>query len=277
MTQEKRTPNPRDFIKMVQQDAEALGLKANHLLNLYKIDESGKLIENFLKDLLNSMFNLRFRATSGYIVYARNQKEAFSFSPHIDVILIDTLVPNVLFPQEEFKNKVEFVPQEAVVGIIEVKKTLTQKTVRDALSHISNIVQSVNISKGDQTHYFPGGIELRGSRSDIHSNPVLGIVGLESDQNSPYVIEDSEFVDLIFSFDGFFQGITKKGENKFYIGPIIESNKQNSYDYLCLGKSPMNINLFLGYITFLLQRTTGRLFDIHNYYLHESFKKEFEN
>ena len=108
-----------DFVKILEEDTQALRSKANQLLTFYKINQAGDLVEEFIKSLFNSLFGSRFRTTSGFIVHAEDIDKCYKFSPHVDIIIIDTLVPNVIFPQPEFKNRAEFVPQEAVVGIFE--------------------------------------------------------------------------------------------------------------------------------------------------------------
>lgn len=130
MNNKKKIPNMSDFIDITQADSESLRLKANLLLNHYKIDQSGILVEDFVKNLFNKMFHPRFKATSGYIVYTKSKENTYKFSPHIDLLIVDNMVPNVLFPQIEFEDKTEFVPKEAVVGIFEIKKDVRRRLIQ---------------------------------------------------------------------------------------------------------------------------------------------------
>lgn len=243
-------------------------MKANLLLDHYKIDQSGSLVEEFVKNLFNKMFNPRFRATSGYIVSAEGHEKPYKFSPHIDLIIVDALVPNVIFPQTEFENKTEFVPKEAVVGIFEVKKKLDANTFETALEHIRKVRSAVDIKKNDETRYLVGGMGIgQGLQSHIYSNPILGVIGLESD---PKVVSHELKhigIDIAFTFDGFCQALAMKGASTLYCGPIL--NVQY-YEFLLLPHSKTNLSISLGYVTYYLQRTSGKHFDIISYYLNKN-------
>ena len=70
-----------------------------------------------------------------------------SVSPQTDVILVDTLVPHSLWLVDEVQG-VEIVPQECVVGIIEVKRTLTGEALYDALAHLREVLTRTGTHKG---------------------------------------------------------------------------------------------------------------------------------
>jgi hypothetical protein len=234
------------------------------------INESGKIIEDFIKDTFNSLLGNRFRATSGYIVYAESINEPFKFSPHVDIIIVDTLVPNIIFPYKEFKGKTEFVPQQAVVGIFEVKKSLNCTTLKESLDHICKIKDAVQLIKNNNDCYVPGGAKLgRGLCSEIYSNPIFGIVGLENKEEKDTYYEkiSSGLVDIIFTLDGFLQVCVKRGESSPYIGPI---NNPEEYTFQNNEKDISNLNLALGYIINYLQHTSGKSFNAFLYYGNKS-------
>ena len=72
------------------------------------------------------------------------------------------------------------------------------------MNHLSKIFDSVKIKKNCQKTFFLGGIECGpGINSQIHSNPLMGIVSLEHDQNCTEIQippEYQQFLDITFSF-----------------------------------------------------------------------------
>jgi hypothetical protein len=76
----------------------------------------------------------------------------------------------------------EIVPIEAVVAIIEIKRTLSSQYAPQAVEQLRRICRAVSIRKNDPTSYLPGGVPVgSGLVSPYHSNPMLGIVGAISE------------------------------------------------------------------------------------------------
>lgn len=115
----------------------------------------------------------------------------------------------------------------------------------------------------------PGGAEVgTGLKSPIYSNPLLGVIGLES--KADLYDFNGTIIDIVFSFDGFFQGIAQKGTESLHFGPLLD---EENYIPLCVPKSKNNLSISLGYITYYLQRTSGKNFDVHSYYFNNDFFK----
>lgn len=274
------------FDAMLNSSYASIQAKANFLLKTPNLRQAGSVIEDFVKNLFTQLFNSRFRITSGYIVNSEKGSDNFIISPEIDLIILDTFVPNILFPQNEFIGRTEYVPIEAVVGIFEIKKTLDKESVKKAFKHFKNIEESVGICKNNCEHYRLGGkptdvinsvvefntryrdpliIEPRKIRTGVFSNPITGIIGLEhKGRNVAYNYNSQNFVDLIFSFDGFLQAVVEKTKGYFNNYPIVNPNE---YEYKYVEKSQQNIKIALGLLTDYLYNTSGKCFNPSKYYV----------
>jgi hypothetical protein len=270
-----------EFRDLLHSRASSLRSQAELLLAAKNIRHSGTIIEDFIKDLFTQMFSSRFRITSGYIVSTTKNGGDFLISPEVDLIILDTLVPNILFPQREFIGKTEFVPKEAVVGIFQIKKTLNVPNIKKALENIKEIINSVGIVKSNPIHYNLGGMPsnkiiktrpdnrsrdgyesaLVPIQTNIFANPILGIIGLEQKERTKkqkdqkYKLDAENIIDLIFSFDGFIQVIEE-------IGPAPLERVR----YMHESKKAENLNYALGYLTYYLYNTTGTFFSVSSYY-----------
>lgn len=97
--------------------------------NEKNIGGCGSSIENFAQDFLKTILPSRFCVKSGYIV-APNSATPF-MSPHMDIVITDSLVPDSLLPFSASPG-LGLIPYESVVGIIEVKRTLTTNILKSA-------------------------------------------------------------------------------------------------------------------------------------------------
>lgn len=260
------------FYEMQNSSIEKLKNESQFLLKNYNISGAGYLIEDHIKNYFKSFLSSRFRITSGYIIYSKNRSENFLTSPHIDMIVIDTLVPNTIVPFERFENKFEIIPQEAVVGIFEIKKTLNDKVFKEAATHLYDIAHSVSIRKDSTQEYFLGGATAGAHvKTGIYSNPLIGIIAVSHDsKNKSYAPADT-LIDIIFTFDGFLQAVSHEVNNKhsLYVGP---RRSDNPYGYLSITKNSSNFLKSFGYITSYLSQTSGRLLDVHNYFFNDNFQ-----
>lgn len=270
------------FKNLLSSRASSLRTTADILLKARNIRHSGTVVEDFIKDLFTQMFSSRFRVTSGYVV-SRSSKQDFLVSPEVDLIILDTLVPNILFAQQEFIGKTEFVPKEAVVGIFQIKKTLNSGTIKNSLVNINNIINNVNILRNNIKHYNLGGSptfnETRVSydprsreglspysvpiETNIFANPILGIIELEQEgkekatKNQLSIISAEHSIDIVFSFDGFL----------YVRNPPSPNPETRKTHYYPDNKIQDNVVTALGCITHYLYQTTGTIFSIRDYYL----------
>ncbi|MDP2193492.1 MAG: hypothetical protein Q8K36_03085 [Alphaproteobacteria bacterium] len=270
------------FFELMKSRADNIKTSANFLLKAKNIRGSGTLIEDHIKNLFTKMFSSRFRMTSGYIVSA-NEKD-YSVSPEVDLIILDTLVPNIIFPQEELTGKSEFVPKEAVVGIFQIKKTLNIKTIKESFQNIHTTIETVNIIKDFDQHYNLGGHlsnevyykvpderyrEGRPTVSRIETNifaaPILGVIGLEHSKSLEKKIKDNNLdIDIIFSFDGFLRAT-----------PYFASGgATNENDFVNFTLFEDNVISALGLLTYHLYRRTGTFFSVSDYYINKDLYAE---
>lgn len=257
------------------------------------------------------MFEGRFRCTSGYIVCKSEDSNKLILSPHVDLILVDNLVPNAIFPQREFKGELEYIPREAVVGVFEIKKILNEKSVKEAFEQIKKIREAMQFGLKDfSRHYSLGGNPsplvltriIKGDtrsrdssprpffsrdQTGIYANPLIGIIGLaheykkgpeknpEKYKDKKYeekdykilVTSDYKLVDIIFSFDGFLQGIRYDFyhyENDGNLHRESGCDFCNKYEYH--DKSIDNVKIALSYMSNFLYKATGTIFDWEDYY-----------
>ena len=155
------------------------------------ISGCGDEIEFLVRDIFTKALPERFKVTHGYIANAKDNHSEPLLSPQVDLIIVDTLVPHKLFIVDDIKS-IEVVPKEAVVGIIEIKRTLTKDSLIDAANHLKDIIKTVEIKKDDKSHYIPGGHKCNGITTGIYNNPLLGIISIEKDSTT-----DDEFVQLL--------------------------------------------------------------------------------
>jgi hypothetical protein len=146
------------------------------------IAATGSGVEVEVRRILQNLLPSRFKVTHGYIVASPSRTEEPSVSPQTDVIVVDTLVPHSLFVVDD-AHGVELVPVEAVVGVLEVKRTLTKASIHEAVVHLRAIRDAVSISKTDPTQYLPGGASVDDSlNAPYHCNPLIGIIGINADE-----------------------------------------------------------------------------------------------
>jgi hypothetical protein len=146
------------------------------------ISVTGSGVENEVRAVLRSIIPERFRITTGYIVSAENRNIEPTVSPQVDILIVDTLVPHSLWLVDPGQG-IEIVPLEAVVGIIEVKRTLDASSLHSAVSHLTEILTRSRVRKDDDTGYIPGGLTAgNGLTVPYRSNPLIGIIGLAADE-----------------------------------------------------------------------------------------------
>lgn len=146
---------------------------------IHNVKQSGENIEVEVRSLFRQFLPDRYRITSGYIVHAKNHTTPVQVSPQIDMIIVDTLVPHSIFSLDE-QHEVEVVPIEAVIGIFEIKRTLTKKQLASAITHLEEVSTKLDLKK-TANMFLPGGVEITtGLAGGYPSNPMLGIISLEN-------------------------------------------------------------------------------------------------
>lgn len=92
----------------------------NHLLT------SGEFLEEILRNVIRQYIPQQYTVGSGFIIDSNSGSKRCSYQ--IDILIFDNTYP-IIYSY----NDVYFVPQQAVVGMIEVKKTLTTDVLKESL------------------------------------------------------------------------------------------------------------------------------------------------
>ena len=255
------------------------------------ISHSGSDVENEIRQLLSRFLPSRFKVTHGYIIASNGQEAEPSVSPQVDVLIVDKLVPHSIFLFDD-KTGMEAVPVESVVGILEVKRTLTKQSLMGngkqtgGFEHLQNIFNSVNMRKNNSTRYLPGGIPFgNGLSGGLYSNPLLGIIGINHDSK----LEDSTSTsyisnlatlsdrkgflppfDIIGSFDGFMYALVDKHPpHNFQVLNLREPSTTYSFGLMKEDgerSKTFILSRIIGYILAYLQNGSGQRTDIQNYF-----------
>lgn len=197
--------------------------KSRNLWNLH-ISESGEEVMSFVSDFLSTITPERFGiAINSYII--NSHENGFITSPQVDLIIYDKFVGGLnLFYDPT--GKIKLIPKESVLGIFEIKRTLTKSTFETAVTQLKAIISTVEIDKSNPDTYLLGGIKLgdnlKSSNKQYRVNPFVGIIGLKSGnwKKSNKLLEESfsvtGFLDLVMCFDGQTARLTK-GNNTLSI------------------------------------------------------------
>lgn len=245
------------------------------------INLTGSEVESEIRLLFQNLIPERFRVTHGYILYAEDSISMPKLSRQVDFILVDNLVASKLFTLDKH-NGMEIVPVECVVGVFEIKRTLTMDSFAKAAEHLESIVSAVSIKKDDTLHYLPGGIPLNGLVSGIHSNPLLGIFSLDhslsNDQTTAtHLIHKASFLklDFIASLSGLLVcpvDTPNSDEPVNFLVSNIYDDPNRHYCYLnkqVVSQSTILSRLF-GYINAYLANCTGRKINVKNYFFNKN-------
>lgn len=255
---------------------------------LRNISAAGSGVESEIRDLLGRLIPGRFKVTHGYIVGSNGVDVEPDISPQVDVIIVDSQVPHSIWTWDD-GGGLELVPREAVVGVIEVKRTIKRETLVDAISHLIKIRDSVGLNKYDQTAYMPGGVAIGGGlQSPYRTNPLFGVIGVAADNsfatNPTETVEqvidltasDSRplELDLVFSIDGAlvatgapdgstnYHAYNERRESEKY--PWREdSGRTGSTRTQALGKG-------VGFILAYLFGSAGKFADIEGYFFNRT-------
>lgn len=255
------------------------------------ISASGAGVENEVRQILQSVLPARFKVTSGYIVSAENRVDEPAVSPQVDVLIVDTLVPHSLWVVD-LAHGIEMVPLEAVVGIIEVKRTLDSDSVSSATEHIRDIVAAAHVRKDDDTRYMPGGAVVgAGLQSPFRANPLLGIIGLVAADDfnaAPCAVVNKALekasanskvamLDFALTLSGTFTAIGDTNNGNYDVATVRASGQLMRSLMVEASERRGNggrvaLAQGLGYIQAYIGMTCGRVAHVENYFFNNSIK-----
>lgn len=190
-----------DLIEVHIKETEAIIAQSKLLLQKKKDGQSGELksagniIENYIRNFLIKISPASVKVTSGYIVNPETLKSELNLSQH-DIILANKATPPIF---SIMNNSIEIIPIESMVGIIEVKRTLTKDSLKSAYDQIINTYENV-IKAYRQKNMENNALSVTikpGTRS-----PLLGIIGLESEISQADIDEiiDPGIIDFVWAF-----------------------------------------------------------------------------
>jgi hypothetical protein len=167
-----------------------------------ELKSSGALVENYVKGMINKHLPNNYRISSGYVATPNLISGRANLIQH-DILITDTRTP----PLYSFGiGDIEVVAAEAVCGIIEVKRTLTKKSLSEAAEHLRKTFTTL----AD----YRDGIKSKQSATNIIGPtlnlgslaPIYAIIALDCDKeemDEAYFKEQvpplvTEFIDLIW-------------------------------------------------------------------------------
>lgn len=230
--------------------------------NEKNIGGCGSSIENFIQDFLKTILPTRFCIKSGYIVAPSGNTPIMS--PHMDIVITDSLVPDSLLPFSASPG-LGLIPYESVVGIVEVKRTLTKNSIMEACDHLQKCDFIFEAGKHLDSIAI-GGL----SSPDIIGykwNPFLSILSVynqlspdcQANVEQKLNLQKNPQISFIASLDGFYIGTTKDGSST-----VIEDRDQ-AYSYR-RSEGTAAIKLLLKHVYFHLRQTTGAWADFNKYW-----------
>lgn len=252
---------------------------------VHNINVTGSGVEVEARALLRSVLPGRFRVTHGYIVSCASRHDEPSVSPQTDVIVVDTLVPHTLWLVDETQG-IEIVPQESVVAVAEVKRTLTKASIADAVGHLRDIQTRGGLRKDDDRSFLPGGLVVGGGlQAPYRGNPLIAILGLATDAevepNLALAVQEAVddlaadghghlLVDCALSLSGNFIGTGGEGGSfspklvRDEVLPFVTSS-------VAAGQSPRQaLAKGLGFIVTYVSHTCGRAPNTDAYFFNDA-------
>ncbi len=266
-----RTPSYRDIFSLHSQYVEYL-LQKSHFVNQYvkNIHLSGISIEDEMRGFLSNVLPDRFRIAHGYIVFAKSKNHNPIISQQLDVVIVDSLVPNRIFSLDK-QGGAEIIPLESVVGIFEVKRTLRKATLEDAVSKLQCNLAELNLTCKDSARVLPGGVGVgKQLEGGYYTNPIVGIIGLdhenEIENKMPKMIDP---ITMIFSMNGFLHALGNEQTGNFWAAPEFPMKPYYITRKSTQDKRVKNIANGLGIILAHLSGCSGRKINPEFYFFND--------
>lgn len=256
---------------------------------LSNIGLCGAEVEGEIRTFFQNLVPERFKVTHGYILNANDNISEPKVSPQVDLMLVDTLVTHNFFTLDK-NNGVEIVPVEAVVGIIEIKRTLAKNSFLDAIDHLEQIIRTVSITKDNKKHYLPGGIPLGNElTSGIYSNPFVGVVSLdnkefgEPEKIKSFFEEQTQKVkvDFVASLSGLMMCTTENENSNNFVTRNVIVDRNSTLHYVYFDKNNDTqisiLSKLMGFICAYLANCTGIKLDVNKYFFNKSILDSISN
>lgn len=229
------------------------------------INGCGASVESFVRDFLITVLPSRFKLRGGYIAVPLDNGEPI-ISPHMDIVITDSLVPDSLLPFSSFQG-LSVIPYESVVGIVEVKRTLTKEVFKEAFTHLQKCWSNIDYYAEEFGDVMLGGLKTKVLKAYTW-NPFLSVMSVRTDLSENDKVEIKEMLcssegmrlSFVASLDGFYIGPEKNG------APTAIENKQGDYDYR-KAEGKQAIEILLKHLHYHLRQTAGVWPDFNKYWI----------
>jgi len=153
-----------------------------------ELKTAGAIIENYVKGLLQKHIPNGYRICSGYIATTESIGNTENLRQH-DIIIVDDRIPSLY---KFGVSDIEVSAAEAVCGIVEVKRTLTKKSLSSAIKHLERTKSILDqydngVKSKDKSANNAVGITL----SVATQAPLYAVIGLDALKE----ITEQEFFD----------------------------------------------------------------------------------
>lgn len=171
-----------------------------------ELKTSGSICERYVRDTLRRFIVPgQFRITSGFIATPQLLRDRRNL-PQCDVLIVerDTL------PLLRFEDSgIEVVPRESVCGIIEVKRTLTARSLADSLRKIQLLLEVLGEAESIKTDTALNKYNRHvGFHNHSSDKPLLAVIALQN-QLDPFpndslreITGNNSMIDLLWTLDG---------------------------------------------------------------------------
>jgi hypothetical protein len=173
-----------------------------------ELKTSGSICERFVRQTLTKFIVPgQFRITTGFVATPELLRDSKNL-PQCDILLVD----RDALPLLRFEDSgIEVVPREAVAGVIEVKRSLSKKTLTGdsgALAQLATIVPSLCDAPDIKTDASLNRFNRHIGYDNRSSNkPILGVIALQNklqnfNEIDQLVTSADSLVDFVWTLDG---------------------------------------------------------------------------
>lgn len=262
-----------DILTCYSRYVELLVAKTKIPLTIPNIAASGAEVEQAIRCFIGEFLPDRFRLTHGHIAFTESRYQRPLVSPQIDLLVIDNLVPNSLFRFGRDESP-EIVPYQAVVGIFEIKRTFSKRTLIEAITHLDKVAKSINFERSTSEKYILGGHRLgRNLEGGYYGIPMIGAISLDHDLsiegNFWKIVKENNLsemthnIDILFSMSGFTVNTFDRCKQTVDIFPVRSESIELGEMYEA--EKSKRVAFALGFMLSYLLKTSGRIMNPLDY------------
>lgn len=172
-----------------------------------ELKTSGSIVESFIKKIFVDYIVPNYmKVTSGYIA-TPEKLTAQTNLPQCDILICNGSFPSIMTILE---GQICVTPKELFTGLIEVKRSLDKKQLRNALVHINEIIAEIdhdnNLKTDNELNAFNNHI---GYQNYSSNKPLVGIIALQNKLDNfasdaiNLIKETNSCIDFVWTLDGF--------------------------------------------------------------------------